>query len=402
VRILLSAYACEPYKGSEPEVGFQWALSLSKLGHEVHVLTRKNNEIHINKYIKENSIKNISFHYFDFSPFFLKVFKGKKNQYPYFYCWIWQAGIYFYAKKIIKKIKFDYIHHVTFASLRFPSFLCLFGIPFIFGPLAGGEKIPNSLRSKLNFFNKVKELIRDLHNKIIRYSPFINLTLKYTSKIFVNSESTKMLISKKYHHKTEIMLAIGSEDFNKSEENLNKSNKNKFKLCFVGNLNYLKGLDLVIAVVDKLKNKIDVELKIAGDGPLKKKLSRQVNEHNLNDKIKFLGRINKKELKNLYKESNLLIAPYLRDSGGFTILEAFECSLPVVTLNTGGPGIITNSKCGIKIDIKNKNFKEIVDEIFFKIYHLSQNANELNEMKKNAILRVKDFSWIAKAKVIYK
>ena len=44
MKILLSAYACEPYKGSEPDVGFQWALTLSKLGHEVHVLTKKSNQ----------------------------------------------------------------------------------------------------------------------------------------------------------------------------------------------------------------------------------------------------------------------------------------------------------------------------------------------------------------------
>ena len=42
--ILLSAYACEPNKGSEPEVGWQWAINLSKLGHNVYVVTRRNNK----------------------------------------------------------------------------------------------------------------------------------------------------------------------------------------------------------------------------------------------------------------------------------------------------------------------------------------------------------------------
>ena len=43
-KILLSAYACEPNKGSEPEVGWKWAITLSQLGYEVYVITRLNNK----------------------------------------------------------------------------------------------------------------------------------------------------------------------------------------------------------------------------------------------------------------------------------------------------------------------------------------------------------------------
>src|ERR1700686_5022098 len=43
LRILLSAYACEPGKGSEPGVGWHWAVEMARLGHRVTVLTRQNN-----------------------------------------------------------------------------------------------------------------------------------------------------------------------------------------------------------------------------------------------------------------------------------------------------------------------------------------------------------------------
>ena len=39
-RILLSAYACEPGRGSEPGVGWGWANELAREGHRVTVLTR--------------------------------------------------------------------------------------------------------------------------------------------------------------------------------------------------------------------------------------------------------------------------------------------------------------------------------------------------------------------------
>ena len=43
MRVLLSAYACEPNKGSEAGVGWHWALEIARLGHEVWALTRANN-----------------------------------------------------------------------------------------------------------------------------------------------------------------------------------------------------------------------------------------------------------------------------------------------------------------------------------------------------------------------
>src|SRR2546423_14793992 len=42
LKVLISAYACEPGKGSEPEVGWQWALQMARF-HDVAVLTRENN-----------------------------------------------------------------------------------------------------------------------------------------------------------------------------------------------------------------------------------------------------------------------------------------------------------------------------------------------------------------------
>jgi hypothetical protein len=44
IKILMSAYACEPGKGSEPGVGWRWAIETAALNHEVWVITRTNNK----------------------------------------------------------------------------------------------------------------------------------------------------------------------------------------------------------------------------------------------------------------------------------------------------------------------------------------------------------------------
>ena len=42
LKVLLSAYACEPNKGSEPGVGWNWLIEIAKLNHKVTVITRSN------------------------------------------------------------------------------------------------------------------------------------------------------------------------------------------------------------------------------------------------------------------------------------------------------------------------------------------------------------------------
>ena len=42
MRVLISAYACEPNKGSEPEVGLRVVLAAAR-DHDVWVMTRANN-----------------------------------------------------------------------------------------------------------------------------------------------------------------------------------------------------------------------------------------------------------------------------------------------------------------------------------------------------------------------
>lgn len=62
--IVIGAYACEPYKGSEQGVGWNWALQIAKR-NKVIVITRSNNEPVIYDYLKKHLIDNITFYYCD-------------------------------------------------------------------------------------------------------------------------------------------------------------------------------------------------------------------------------------------------------------------------------------------------------------------------------------------------
>lgn len=66
IKILISAYACEPDKGSEPEIGWQWVKHLSQLC-ELTVITRANNRDAIETDLDGICCPNLKFEYIDLS-----------------------------------------------------------------------------------------------------------------------------------------------------------------------------------------------------------------------------------------------------------------------------------------------------------------------------------------------
>jgi len=82
MKLLLSAYACEPSKGSEPGVGWNWTQALFRRGYDVHVITRSNNRSDIESAYKGQS-PPITFYYHDL-PRWARFWK------------YWPGGIYLY------------------------------------------------------------------------------------------------------------------------------------------------------------------------------------------------------------------------------------------------------------------------------------------------------------------
>ena len=115
-KILLSVYACEPNRGSEPGVGWNWAIGMTEY-FDVWVVTRQNNKQVIEAYMKEHQIKNIKFLYYDPPS---KILLLKKILGVHLFYTLWQIGVNSLIKVTMLKEDIEFFHSLTFGSALLP------------------------------------------------------------------------------------------------------------------------------------------------------------------------------------------------------------------------------------------------------------------------------------------
>jgi len=105
-------------------------------------------------------------------------------------------------------------------------------------------------------------------------------------------------------------------------------------ILYVGRLDRIKRIDMAIEALRHTR--APVELRIAGRGPHLEELQQLASEHDLQDRVRFLGFVSDEEVVDLYANCfAVLLTPHDEDYG-FTTLEAFFAGKPVVTTSDAG------------------------------------------------------------------
>ena len=165
------------------------------------------------------------------------------------------------------------------------------------------------------------------------------------------------------------------------------------------NLLPLYNVSLLIRAIPKvIHEEPKVKFFIAGDGPERKKLEREVENLNLSTSVKFLGKISHKEMPNLLAQSNIYVSTSPYDGTSVSLLEAMAAgAFPIVTDIPANREWIINGENGFLVseDEEESLARKIIDGIRNReLLRKSQTTNRLIVEQKalwpEYIKRVKD------------
>ena len=425
MKVIISAYACQPNMGSEEGVAWNWVHQIAKRGHEVYVVTRIESKQAIEAELKHNSNSAIaiSFYYLD-TPAILRFWK--------FWGWLyygWQIGLAFKARQLHRQIGFDLAHHITFATDWMPSGLAILNIPFIWGPVGGStHQLPPQL--ELNLSPKAKRA--ELKRKILQwgfktFDPLLHLTMKRAAIILPYTQEAVAGIPNKYRDKATPMIHIGADTTELSFVNsdctkalaphrpkglpmgrvarsiASSSNEvsgdikdvrrhrqsstskgRELRIFTGGRLVHWKGFDLLLEGLSLHLQATGANTKIVctciwseGRGYF----SNLAKSFGVESHIELLGRLpQKSDVLSKMRDCDLYALPTWRDGPPTGILEAMVQGLPILCLNMGATSELVPDGAGFKIPAYSH--QQIVWDIAAAITQASKDRLALKEMGK--------------------
>ena len=233
------------------------------------------------------------------------------------------TGIGFLIARLIKKLKIKFVLTIHDIQLAYPS----------------GQLIYSQEENFINTF-----FLRKWYEKLVKFlvsspnvviSPSKWLLDFYTQKGFFKNSNKKILRNiiefpvLSFRRKSESSLVFLDPVFQRDDKKRTQDNNKKdLRFLYVGQVGEYKGIFILLNVFKDL----DYELHIVGDG---KDLEKAKEFES--DKILFHGRLDKKELEDMYPKSDILIFPSLTyENCPMAIIRAFSFGLPVIGSRIGG------------------------------------------------------------------
>ncbi|MGH7787071.1 MAG: glycosyltransferase family 4 protein [Candidatus Binatia bacterium] len=348
LRILMSAYACEPGAGSEPGVGWSWITAMAQF-HDVWAITRRTNRNAIERALRAQPQPRVRWIYVDLPRWAAWWERGRRGEHPYYY--LWQFAAYAAARRAHRAVGFDVAHHLTFGMHWMPTLLIRLPVPLIWGPLGGGESGPAPFLRSFGFRGVRHELLRDTARWLGEREPSVRRAIRHAALILARSHETADRLRDLGARRVELCSEIVIEPADLRRLNaVPPRTQPPFRLLSVGRLLDFKGFHLGLEAFAKLQQQMAAsEYWIVGDGRERPALEQLAARLAISRKVRFWGSLPRQAVFEKLAECDVLLHPSLHESGGWVTTEALAAGRPVIVLDLGGSAVHVTADTGMKI-----------------------------------------------------
>lgn len=145
-------------------------------------------------------------------------------------------------------------------------------------------------------------------------------------------------------------------------------NEEPFNIMYIGRLEKVKGVDVLLNAVNGVKDDYSIKLSIIGDGTERKELEILSKDLGMDSIVTFFGQ--QKEVIPFLKQADIFVYPSVwQEVFGIAIVEAMAFGIPCISNNVGGiPEIIENEKNGFICELATcKELERKLDEVLRRI-----------------------------------
>jgi len=388
---LFIAFACEPERGSEPGVGWSCVYHASRT-RPVWVITDALHRNKIESYLAKQDDPNINVVYHALPGWCQWMWKSAMTLNLYYY--LWHRGAAKLARALHAEHRFDVVHHVSYVRYWMPSAGASLGIPFVWGPVGGGESAPRGFLTGCGLKGRIAEVIRSAMRWIFERDPNLQACARASTVAIACSKETAHRMSRLGVRQLITMSCIGTTNTGCPQIVLAAAN-DKVRFISVGRLLHWKGFHFGLEAYAKA-GITNSEFVIVGDGPELNKLKSLATKLNIQSRVSFTGELPWRDGLAQFKLADVLVHPSMHDSGGFVLLEAMELGKPVICLDLGGPSTHVDTRNGFAVPARS--IPQVIDDISAAMKRLAGDPALRKRLGEAGQQRVADeFRWDSKA-----
>lgn len=370
MKILIINYEFPPIGGGAGNASYYLARHLSKMGHEIAILTSAFRGLP-----REEILDG-------FRIFRIPVIRRRLDRCSILEMITFIISGLFYCNSVISLFK----PKKVIAFFGIPSGIIAYWIrkryslPYIIS-LRGGD-VPGFFNNKLQGYHRLTK-------------PIIKNVWKNAEHVIANSNRLYKL-AKHTDPKTKILVIPNGVDTEKYKPGRGVySEKSKTKILSVGRLNEQKGIQNLLKACYALnQNGLNgkFSLEILGDGPSRKMLEKLAKDLCLQDRVCFTGWVSKNEIADKYNTADIFVLPSLDEGMSNALLEAMATGLPVVASDFAGDNLLTDEVNALIVPVNND---QLLSDALKKLI-LDKNLREA--MGQNSMMIAKKYSWMKVAK----
>ena len=361
MKVLISAFECDPSRGSDRYVGWAFSVNMARL-NEVYGLTRAENRASIGAYISAHPdpvYEHIHFYYIRRPRIFTERVDAIGGYTGFLVSYlIWQRPAYRLARKLCREEGISIVHLVSMADFRCIGSLWKCGPPFLFGPVGGGQELPEALAAYGKGHERTERFRSFVNHAAIRM-PGYRKGLSRAALVFSSNDETTALLrsvmDRRRWPRLRQMTELCMNDTYLDERRMLVHEEQE--VCHVllsGRLIFRKGFELFIDAVPYIRPKKPFVADIFGKGDLEEVIREKIRKLGLEKKVVLHGEISYQQMQIQYQQSDIFVLPSLRETTGTVVMEAMANKLPVVAMKQNGVKYLVGDDVGILVDIRSK------------------------------------------------
>jgi glycosyltransferase involved in cell wall biosynthesis len=264
------------------------------------------------------------------------------------------------------------VHHVTYNVIDMPGFLWMLrGVPFVWGPVGGGQVPPPSLRRVFTKSSWLKEHLRATMKSLVNFNPAVRGAAKRAKMVLFANDDTAALLDGLVA-RGEMMLETAIERDQIICEDREPPGGERFPLLWLANFEQNKALMIALDAIRRAQASTNrrLMLDVVGEGPARKLEEARVQHMGMEAHVSFHGCIPFEDVPATMRRAGAFLFTSVRDTSGNVVLEAMAAGTPVIGLDHQGVKQMLSNGGGLLVDIGS--YEQTVEQYAEAIVQLAE------------------------------